>query len=148
ILVEDGPRPRDVDGASGLLPPGECQEPVEPAPGDPELGRDGGDLLEPGQLSISLAARIGGQRGLLDPLLELRDLRTFAFLLAQLALDGAQLLAQEMLALLLGHPLLGPARHLLLESAHGELMLEELDQPAELGCDWIELEDLLPPGPG
>ena len=56
-----------------------------------------------------------------------------SLLLAQLPLDGAQLLAQVVLALRLGEPLLGLGRDLPAQLAHRQLALEQVDQPAQLG---------------
>src|SRR5436305_14958449 len=51
--------------------------------------------------------------------------------LAQLLLDRPQLLAEEVVALGLRHPLLRLAGNLLPQLAHGHIVLEQLDQPPE-----------------
>ncbi len=53
--------------------------------------------------------------------------------LPELALDRAELLAQVELALLLGQPLLGVGGDLAAQLAHGQLALQQIDQPAQLG---------------
>ena len=63
--------------------------------------------------------------------------------LAQLAPDRPQLLAQEVLALRLGHPLAGLGGDLLAQLADRQLVLEQLDQPPQLGVQGVQLEQLL-----
>ena len=64
-------------------------------------------------------------------------------LLPQLLLDGPELLAQVVLALLLGEPLLGLGGDLPSQLPHRKLALQQVDQAAELGRDRVELEQLL-----
>jgi hypothetical protein len=61
--------------------------------------------------------------------LQSRDVATF-LALAKLALNRAQLLAEEELPLGLRETLLGLGGDLLAERAHGQLVLEELDDDA------------------
>src|SRR5215471_10108548 len=98
VLVEDRPRARDVDGSAGLLPPGQRKEPLQVATGDPELRRDGRNLLQSRQLAVRLAAGLGRELRLLHLLAELGQLGAFLTLLAKLAPDRAQLLAQQVIA--------------------------------------------------
>ena len=98
------------------------------------------------ELALRLAPRLVGQRRLLDPAAELGDLAAALFVLAELALNGSELLAQVVLALRLGEPLLGVGRDLPAQLAHGELALQQVDQSAELGRDRVHLEELLPRG--
>src|SRR4029450_2339943 len=125
------------------------QQPVEVAPGDPELRRHRGDLLQSLELPLRLAPRLGREGGLRGPLGGGPQLRGLpALLLAQLTPDGPELLAKKVLALLLRQPLLRPVRHLVLQPADGQLVLEQLVQLAELGQNRIQLENLLAPALG
>ena len=54
-------------------------------------------------------------------------------LVPELPLDGSELLAQIVLALLLGQPLLGLGGDLPAQLAHRKLALQQVDEPAELG---------------
>ena len=64
-------------------------------------------------------------------------------LVPQLLLDGPELLAQIVFALLLGEPLLGLGGDLPSQLPHRKLALQQVDQPTELGRDGVELEQLL-----
>ena len=62
-----------------------------------------GQPLEPCELAVGRLARLLGQAGRLDPLAQLVDLGLGLVLLAELALDRLELLAQVVLALALLH---------------------------------------------
>ena len=108
----------------------------------PCSGEAGGMLARRLELALGLAARLVGQAGLLDPPAQVGAARRLV-LLAELALDRPELLAQEVLALRLRHPLRRLGRDLLAQLAHRELVLQQIDQPAQLGVDRIQLEELL-----
>ena len=60
------------------------------------------------------------------------------------ALCGSpELLAQEVLALRLGHPLAGLGGDLLAQLADGQLVLEQLDEPPQLGVQHVLFQQLL-----
>src|SRR4029077_16897592 len=99
--------------------------------------------LETRKLSIRFAPRLGRQAGLLDPLAKLRPLSMLAVHLAELALDGLQLLAKEVLALGLAHLLLGLGLDLSPQLQHLELVREVAEQALELRLRRIHLENLL-----
>src|SRR5690606_26749875 len=54
VLVQRLPRLLQIAGAAGRLPPGDGEDPVEPAPDHAVLGRDVGDALEALQLAQGL----------------------------------------------------------------------------------------------
>ena len=109
------------------------------------LRRGRRDAGEPAQLTLRLTPRLIGQAGLLDPAAELDHL-TVAPVLPELLLNGPELLAQVVLALLLGESLLGVGRDLPAELADGKLALQQVKQSAELGGDRVQLKELLPRG--
>src|SRR5207249_4041505 len=107
------------------------------------FGRRRGDALQAADLAVGLAPGLGRQPGLLDPLAELAELGVLGVELAQLALDGLELLAQEVLALRLAHLLLGLGLDLAAELQHLQLVRHVAEQPLELRLGRVELEDLL-----
>jgi len=143
IFVEDLPRPGHVDGAARQLVPGQGRHPVEVRDDHAVLGRGGGEATETPELTVRFAARLLGQPRLLEASAQLRHLGVAVLLLAELALDGPELLTEIVLALLLAQALLGLRGDLPAELAHGELALEEIHEAAELVAHRIHLEDLL-----
>ena len=109
----------------------------------PCSGEAGG--TSPSRLSSRSASRraSSGRLGLVDAPAQLGRARRLV-LVAELALDRPELLAQEVLALRLGHPLRRLGGDLLAQLADGQLVLEQLDQPAQLGVDRIRARG--PPG--
>src|SRR5205823_10549186 len=98
ILVQHLARALDVDRAAALLVPGQARQPLQVADDHAVLGRGGRDAAQPGQLALGLAARLLRQVRLVDAAAQLGDFRGTDLLLAQLALDRAELLAQVVLA--------------------------------------------------
>src|SRR5262249_12975769 len=143
IFVEDLPRPGHVDGAARQLVPGQGRHPVEVRDDHAVLGRGGGGATETPQLAVRLAARLLRRPRLLEAPAPLRHLGVALLLLAELALDGPELLTEIVLALLLAQALLGLRGDLPAELAHSELALEEIHEAAELVAHRIHLEDLL-----
>ena len=118
VLVEDLPRPGDVDLAAAQLVPGQARHPVEIGADDAVLRRGRRDRRQPLQLALRLAPRLLRQRRPPRSCAAARPISRSSLLLAQLLLDRAQLLAQEVLALRLRHPLLGFGGDLLPQLAH------------------------------
>ena len=71
------------------------------------------------------------------------DLGLLLVALAQLLLDGLELLAQEVLALHLGHLVLGLRLDLAAQLEHFELLREDAVQPDQLLADRVDLQDFL-----
>jgi hypothetical protein len=95
------------------------------------------DGREPGELALGLTACLLRDVRLLDLPAQVGELRLPV--LAELALDRLKLLAQVEIALCLLQPLRGVARDLLAQLADCDLVLEQLEEPAQLGADRIEL---------
>ena len=142
VLVEDLAGASDVDVAAGHAVPRQVADPLEPRPDQAVLRARLGNGREPVQLALRLAARLGRRTGLLDAVAQRVQLRPF-FLLAQLALDRPQLFAQDRLALRFREPFLRSLGDALPELADGDLVLQQLDEMAELGVDRLQLQDLL-----
>ena len=143
VLVQDLAGLRHVDLAAGQLLPGQAGHPVQVGPDDAVLRRGGRHVGEAAQLALGLAAGLLGQAGLFDPLPKLGRLAVLV-LVAQLAADRPKLLAQEVLALGLGHPLAGLGGDLLAQLADGQLVLEQLHEALELGVQHVLFQQLLP----
>jgi hypothetical protein len=147
VLVEDRARLRDVDLAAGQRVPGQAGHPVEVGADDAVLRRGRRHVREPIELALGLAARLLGQSGLFDSAAQGGDVLVLV-LVAELLADRAELLAQEVLALRLGHPLAGLGGDLLAQLADGQLVLEQLDELLELGVHLVQLQQLLAHRPG
>src|SRR5690606_24631141 len=100
VLVEDLAGLRDVDLLRVELRPRQRDEPVEIRADHRALGRRLRHHFEPAQLLHGLLVRLFRHLGLLDRLAQLLDLGVLG-ILAELALDRAHLLAQQVLALAL-----------------------------------------------
>ena len=117
----------DVEVVVGGDVPGQADQPVDVGPDDADLGRGGRDpahavdFLERARLDL-----LGHARGL-DLLAQLVDLGLLRVVLAELALDGLQLLAQDVLALGLVHLGLDLGLDLALELEDLDLAGEEAD---------------------
>ncbi len=146
VFVQHLTGPVDVDGPAAQLAPGQARHPLEIREDHAVLGRGRREAREPAQLTLRLAPRLIRQAGVLDPAAELGHCTVAPFVLPELPLNGSELLPQVELALLLGEPLLGVGRDLPAQLAHGELALQQVNQPAQLGRDRVHLEELLPHG--
>ena len=143
VLVEHLPRVSDVEVVGGLLRPGQLNQPLEVAADDAVLRRGGRQPFEPRELAVGGLARFLGQPGGVEPLAQLVDLRLGLVLLAELALDRLQLLAQVVLALALVHLRLDLGLDLRAELDHLELAREQLREPPQPAGDVDLLEQLL-----
>ena len=124
VLVEDLGRLLDVEAVVGGDGPRQRDEPVHVGPDDADLGRGGRDPAHPVDLLDRPGADLLGHARGLDLLAQLVDLGLLRVVLAQLALDGLELLAEDVLALGLVHLGLDLALDLPLE-------LEDLDLAGE-----------------
>jgi hypothetical protein len=146
ILVQYLAGPVDVDVPAAHLAPGQARHPLEIREEHAVLRRGRRDAREPAELALCLTPCLIRQAGLLDPPAELGHLTIVPFVLPELSLNGSELLAQVIVALRLGQPLLGVSRDLLAQLAHGELALQQVNQSVELGRDRIHLKEFLPCG--
>ena len=103
VLVEDPGGFLDVELVVGGDVPGQADQPVDVGPDDPDLGRRRGDPAHPVDLLDRARLDLVRHAGRLDLLAQLVDLGLLRVVLAQLALDGLELLAQDVLALGLVH---------------------------------------------
>ena len=92
--------------------------------------------FEAPELARCLRERLSRESGLLELGAVLLDLARARVRLAKLDLDGAQLFAQDVLALAARHFLLGLGLDLRLDGRHLELATQERVHPAQSG-EWI-----------
>ena len=142
VLVQHLAGAADVDGPAGDLAPGQAGHPLEIRDDHAVLRRRRRDGREAGQLALGLAPGLFRKAGFLDLPAELGDLGVPSVLLPQFLLDGPELFPQIELTLSLREPLLGVGRDLAAQLAHGEVALQQVDQPAKLGRDRVHLEQL------
>ncbi len=143
VLVEHGARVGDVDLLAGTDIPGQRDQQLDIRADDRVLRRDRRNLLQPRKLAQGVLIGLFGHVRLLDLLAQLVDGRGLFVLLAQLLLDGFQLLAQNVLALRLAHLLLGLALNLLAQFQHFQLVCQEVDDQFQLAPRRLDLQDLL-----
>ena len=92
-----------VEVVLARLGPGQAGQPLEVGPDHAVLRRLGREVLEARQLTLGLLHGVLGQARLVELPAQLLGLDLLLVLLAQLVLDGLELLAQEPLALALVH---------------------------------------------
>ena len=131
VGVEDLAGVLDVEVVGGRLRPRQVDQPLQVGADDAVLGRRRGQALEPRELALGGPLRVLGQLGRLDPLAQLVDLGLGLVLLAELALDRLQLLAQVVLALTLLDSRLDLVLDPRAELDHLELAREHLRQPPQ-----------------
>ena len=131
VLVEDRARVGDVDVVLGDDRPGQRHDPVEIGADDAVLGGSRRQLRQPVELTPRLLVDLLGQVGLVDALAQLVDLGLGLVGLAQLFLDGLQLLAQHVLALVLVHLRLHLVLDLGAELQHFQLPVHEGGERAQ-----------------
>ena len=122
---------------------GSDDEPVHVGPDDADLGRGGRDPAHPVDLLDRPGADLLRHAGGLDLLAELVDLGLLRVVLAQLALDRLELLAEDVLPLGLVHLGLDLALDLPLELEDLDLAREERADELEPLLDVDRLEQLL-----
>ena len=99
VVVEDLPRPAQVEPVAARLAPGKDRQPVEIGADDRVLGRAGVHAGQPLELALGLVQHFLRRTRRLDPLPELGDLGILGLALTQLLLDRLDLLPQEVIAL-------------------------------------------------
>ncbi len=102
VLVEDRPRPGQVEVVLGGLVPGQIDEPLQVGPGHRVLWGLGGDLLQPRHLLARDLLHVGGHVARDDALLELGAV-VVLFGVAELLLNRAHTLTQHCLTLVAAH---------------------------------------------
>jgi hypothetical protein len=115
IVVEDLLGAAEILLHAALHPPRDRQHPVEIVAHHRGLGRHRRHVAQLLQLGLGLLARLLGQLGLGDPLLQLADLVLAVLGIAQLALDRLHLFVEVVFALGPLHLALDPALDLLLD---------------------------------
>ena len=143
VLVEDAGGFLDVELVVGRDVPGQADQPVHVGPDDADLGRGGRDPAHPvdflDRARLDLLRHAGG----LDLVAQLVDLGLLRVVLAQLALDRLQLLAQDVLALGLVHLRLDFGLDPALQLEDLDLVGEEVRDELEALGDVDGLEHLL-----
>ena len=134
VLVEDARGFPDVELVLGRDVPGQADEPVHVRPDDADFGRGRGDPAHPVDLLDRPGLDLVRHAGRFDLFAEFVDLRLLRVVLAQLALDRLQLLAQDVLALGLVHLRLDFGLDPALE-------LEDLDLVGQEGADELQSLD-------
>ena len=136
VLVEDDRGLADVEVVLGRDVPGQADEPVHVGADDADLGGCGRDPAHALDFLERAGLHVVGHARALDLLAELVDLGLLRVVLAELALDGLQLLAEDVLAL----GLVELRLDLGLDAA---LQLEDLDLAGEEGRHELEpLDDV------
>src|SRR5256885_701967 len=104
---------------TGLFPPARRRAwTSRPGMAPMDVRRGGREPFQPAEFALGLLADLLRQLDLRQPAAQLLDLGFLRAALAQLVLDGAHLLAEPVVALLLGHLRLGLARNLVAQFQH------------------------------
>ena len=143
VGLEDLRRLPDVEVVGGGRGPRQADQPVDVGPDHAHLGGGGGDPAHPVDLLEGAGAHLLGHPRRLDLLAQLVDLGLLGVVLAQLALDRLQLLAEDVLPLGLVHLGLDLALDLPLELEDLDLAGEEGRAELEALDDVDRLEELL-----
>ena len=133
----------DVVVHLGLLFPRALHQPVDVVAHDGRFGRHRRHQLELVELGHRLVARFLRHAGLLNALLELRELVRRVLDFAQLLLNGLHLLIQVVLALALLHLLLDAAADALFDLQHIHLAFDQREDVFETFAHVLDLEHLL-----
>ncbi len=143
VLVEHLLGVADVELVFAVLLPRQADQPLQVGADDAILGGGRRHLGQPVGLAVGLRQRLGAHAGRLDRLAQPLDLGGVLVALAKLFLDGAHLLAQQVLALILVDPGLDLGLDLLAELEHRQLAGQYLGQPLKLGAHAVERQHLL-----
>ncbi len=143
ILVEAAPDLAQLDVVLGRHAPRQLDQPLEVGPGHGVLGARRLHALEAVELLARDLLGLLGQLGLDDLLGELVEVAGAVVELTQLLLDGLELLAQHVLALVAAHLLLDLGVDALLDLEDLELARQELQHLAGPGLEVERLEHVL-----
>ena len=143
ILIQHQAGVRDVEVVVGGHFPRQADHPVQVGLDDGILGGLRGHLAHAIELAARFLLGLLGHAGRRDAALELLDLGLLLVRLAQLLLDGLELLAQEILALHLGHLILGLRLDLLAELQDFQFLRQQRIEPDQLLFDLVDLQDFL-----
>ena len=143
VAVEDLAGMLHVEVVLAARAPGQGDDPVEVGADDRVLGALRRDLGEPVELAPGRLVDLLRERELLDLAAQFVDLRLLLVGLAQLLLDGLELLAQEVLALALVDLAAHVALDLRAQLQHVELAGQDADELAHALLDVVLLEQVL-----
>ena len=143
VLVEDPLGLGQVEVLLAPVVPGQLRDVLEERADDLGLHGLAADAGQPAELPVHFLARLGRQLERGELLLQLLQVVPLV-VLAQLALDGLELLAQEHLPLPLAQLLLDLGLDVLLGVEHADLALDVHQHPAEPLLDAERLEQHLP----
>ena len=143
IFVEHFLGDGDVGVHLAPLLPRALHQPVDVVAHHGRFGRHRRHQLELVELARGLVARFLRHAGLLDALLQLRDLVRRVLDLAQLLLDGLHLLVQVVLALALLHLLLDAAADALLDLQHVHLAFDQREHVLQALAHVLDLQNFL-----
>lgn len=100
VVIQNAPCVGNIEVVFGEILPRQLQHEIEIGADDVKIRRRGRQLLQPLQFAFRLPAHFVRQIGLGQLLLQRFNLGLISTLIAQLGLNGAQLLAQQVFALL------------------------------------------------
>ncbi len=126
ILVEHGARGAQIHRIFARFFPRQLDQDVHVTPYHGRFGALGAHLLQASQLLVRLGAGVGRQSPRFDPLPQVLDLVAERIRIAQLVPNLAQLLAQVVVALGLGHFLFGTALNAVLHLQDSDFVLQGL----------------------
>ena len=140
VLVQDLPGAFDIQVVLGILAPGQVQDPLHIGLGNDDLRAAGGHAVHPAELLFTFFLGLLVQRGFLHPL-PVSALVVRVVALAQLRLDGPDLLPEVIVLLVLFHLLREPALDLLLR-------VRQIRFPHQHGAELLQplRRDPAPPG--
>jgi hypothetical protein len=142
VLVEDLAHRGDVEVVGGRLGPGDVEDPVEVGADDGVFG--GADLHRAEALELLLRDLLGLRREvrLGDAILEAVEIALVAVVLAELLLDGLELLAEDVFSLVFAHLLLDLGVDALAHLEDLELAGEEAEDLADALLRLDRLDEL------
>ncbi len=131
VGIEDAPRLGDVDRRLAGLRPGQLDQPVEVGAHHRGFAGLAGHALEPGKLLVGLLLDLRRHAGLGDRLAQVAELRPALVGLAELLLDGLELFAEQIFALLAFHRVAGLLADVARQAQHLDAMGEQPEQLVE-----------------
>ena len=144
LLIKNAFRRRQIERVGARARPRHRHQPIEIIARDRVFGHRRRGLLEPVQFLQRDLLDLLGQLVFLDQQPQVVHLARPRLALAQLALDGPHLLAQEKFALALGHRTGDVVLNLRADVQHLDLAPEQRQQPRQPRLDPGHLQQLLP----